>query len=284
MKYSPEMPINTIHLFPKLDNLLIDLLKSLTPDEWNKPTVAKLWTVKDIASHLLDGTLRTLSFSRDNYFGETPENINSYQDLVNYLNKLNMDWTSATKRLSPHVLINLLETSGKEYNEHIASLDPFGKAIFSVDWAGEKESKNWFHIAREYTEKWHHQQQIRDAVGKAGIMTKELYYPLISTFMHALPHVYRNIYADKNTVIKITITSEIGGDWFLKRTENDWELSKDETMKVEAHIQIPPETAWKLFTKAISLEAAESVVSITGNSNLAKTALTMVAVMALREN
>jgi len=34
----------------------------------------------------------------------------------------------------------------------------------AVDWAEEMESKNWMAIAREYTEKWLHQQQIRDAI------------------------------------------------------------------------------------------------------------------------
>jgi hypothetical protein len=35
-----------------------------------------------------------------------------------------------------------------------------------VAWAGEAESKNWFHVARDYSEKWHHQQQIREAVSQ----------------------------------------------------------------------------------------------------------------------
>ena len=55
MKNSKIIPIQTLHLFSVLDELLIELLKSLTEEEWNAQTVAKKWTVKDIASHLLDG-------------------------------------------------------------------------------------------------------------------------------------------------------------------------------------------------------------------------------------
>ncbi len=55
------IPIPTLHLFPVLDKLLIDLLFSLSPEEWNKPTVARLWTVKDIAAHLLDGSVRCIA-------------------------------------------------------------------------------------------------------------------------------------------------------------------------------------------------------------------------------
>jgi uncharacterized damage-inducible protein DinB len=59
--------IETVHLFPLLDAKLIELLRSLSPDDWNKPTVARLWTVKDVAAHLLDGNLRMLSRARDGY-------------------------------------------------------------------------------------------------------------------------------------------------------------------------------------------------------------------------
>lgn len=80
-----EIKIKTLELFPILDNMLIELLESLTEEEWNAPTVARLWKVKDVASHLLDGNLRGLSISRDHYFGEPANHINSYQDLVSFL-------------------------------------------------------------------------------------------------------------------------------------------------------------------------------------------------------
>jgi hypothetical protein len=41
------------------------------------------------------------------------------------------------------------------------SLDPLAPAAFAVSWAGEETSSNWFDTARELTERWHHQQQIR---------------------------------------------------------------------------------------------------------------------------
>ena len=46
--------ILTQHLFKPLDSKLIELLRSLSPEDWNRPTLAPLWTVKDIAAHLLD--------------------------------------------------------------------------------------------------------------------------------------------------------------------------------------------------------------------------------------
>ena len=65
-----QILLSTSKLLPILDRKLIELLSSLTPDEWNAQTVAKRWKVKDVASHLLDGNLRGLSITRDHYFGE----------------------------------------------------------------------------------------------------------------------------------------------------------------------------------------------------------------------
>jgi len=59
-----EIPIQTVHLFPKLDEKLLTLLRSFQPDDWAKPTLAKRWTVKDVATHLLDGNIRMLSMAR----------------------------------------------------------------------------------------------------------------------------------------------------------------------------------------------------------------------------
>jgi uncharacterized protein (TIGR03083 family) len=275
-----QVPIPTLHLFPKLDQKLLEVLKSLSLEEWNKPTLAKQWTVKDIASHLLDGNIRTLSFSRDNYFGEPPEKINSYQDIVDYLNRLNADWVKATKRVSPAVLIELLEITGPECIEQLKKLDPFAPAMFSVAWAGQSESANWFHVAREYTEKWHHQQQIREAVKKPGIMTPEFFYPLIDTFMQALPHTYRKLKSETGTSIHVQVTTDMGGDWTLVCRDNDWTLQKEQVENSQAQIILDPDTAWKLFTKGMNGLEAERTIKFSGDLALGKPILSMLSVMA----
>lgn len=275
-----EDKIETLHLFPILDRKLIELLKSLTAAEWDMPTVAKLWSVKDVASHLLDGNLRALSTSRDKFLGEKPENLHSYQALVDFLNQLNMSWTSATKRLSPQVIISLLEFTGQEYLKHLQTLDPFADAIFSVAWAGQETSPNWFHIAREYTEKFLHQQQIRDAVGKQGIMTKELFYPFIDTLMFAFPHTFSQISAENGTVVSIEVNTNIGGIWSIVKTGTGWSLDKSKNLNATSKVVIDPDTAWKLFSKCWKPEQVTDKVKVTGNMNLANQALNLIAVMA----
>jgi uncharacterized protein (TIGR03083 family) len=275
------IPVQTLHLFPVLDKLLLELLASLSPEDWHKPTVAKLWNVKDIAAHLLDGNVRAIATLNGYQSNEPPPQINSYQDLVGYLNELNAVWVKAMKRLSPELLMAQLEITGKQYIEYLHTLDPFAPAMYSVAWAGEDTSLNWFHIAREYTEKWHHQQQIREAAGKPGLMTKELFYPLIDTFMYALPHTYRNTRAEKGTVLKFTVSTKLGGDWFLQMIKDKWTLTKNLPIETpRAYIILPPDTTWKLFTKAISAEAALAAAAVEGDIQVMAPIFTIVAVMA----
>lgn len=155
-----ENRIQVKHLFKPLDDKLMELLESLRPADWDKQTVAKAWKVKDVVSHLLEGNLRTLSMQKEGYYGEQPPVINSYQDLVNWLNLLNAEWIKAAKRISPNMLIVLHKATNQLTNQYYQSLNPDAPAVFAVDWAGEAESLNWMHLAREYTEKWHHQQQM----------------------------------------------------------------------------------------------------------------------------
>jgi uncharacterized protein (TIGR03083 family) len=274
-----DIPIDVVHLLPVLDKKLITLLRSLTPEDWQKQTVAKLWKVKDVVAHLLDGNIRILSMLRDGYSGESPH-IHSYQDLLDYLNGLNADWVKAMKRVSPTILLLLHEATGKAYCDYYASLDPFGKAGFAVNWAGEEESKNWMHIAREYTEKWLHQQQIRDAVNQPALMTKEFFYPFIHIFMQALPFTFRDMPAGEQTSIQIIITGETGGSWWLIRKENKWVLDKKGVADPSTVVSIEPGIAWKLFSKSIRPGQVIDAIHIAGNRELGEKVLSMVSVMA----
>ncbi|MGI9543029.1 MAG: maleylpyruvate isomerase N-terminal domain-containing protein [Cyclobacteriaceae bacterium] len=275
-----KIPIEVGHLFLPLEEKLISLLESLTPDDWNKPTLAKLWTVKDITAHLLDSNVRALSMQRDKFFGETPPQTDDYRQLVDWLNQLNAIWVRAAKRISPEMLILLHKNTGSLTSEYFQSLDPWDEAIFPVDWAGESKSYNWMHLAREYTEKWHHQQQIREATGKPGIMTERFFRPLINTYFMALPYTFKGVEAETGTKVQIAITGELGGNWLLTRTMDSWKLSKDETPTADSVVAVPTELSWKLFSKNIRPTDVSDRVKISGDATLGKTVLEMVSVMA----
>ncbi len=280
MSHRPAIPIDTVHLLPLLDRKLLTLLRSLTPADWQKQTIAKQWKVKDVVAHLLDGNLRSLSMLRDNYWGESFAGKDD-QDLLNFLNGLNADWVKAMKRVSPDLLILLHQATGKHYCDFYASLDPFAKAGFAVNWAGEAESKNWMHIAREYTEKWLHQQQIRDAVNQPGQhLEREFFYPFIDTCLMALPYTFRNIQPAHPVTVQLTITGHAGGSWYNQYANKQWQLSKEATASPAATVTMDPDTSWRLFSKSLRPADLLHKISLQGDLELANTALEMVSFMA----
>jgi len=273
-------PIFVVDLFPKLDSRLIELLRSLSADDWERQTIAPLWRVKDVAGHLLDTNLRRLSIIRDRFFGEKPGNADSWGGLVAFLNGLNADWVKAFRRVSPPVLIDLLEHTDSQVNDMYRRLDPYAEALLPVAWAGEERSLNWFEMAREYTERWHHQQQIRLAVEMPGIMERELYFPVLDTFMRALPFRYKDVGADEGALVKFLITGDAGGAWFLVRRDRGWELSSELAGRLASEVEFSQEIAWRIFTKGIAKEAASAQIAVTGDRNLGLHILNVIAVMA----
>src|SRR5690242_19677183 len=251
----PPKPILTAHLFRKVDGLLLELLRSLSPEDWEKQTASPKWKVKDVAAHLLDTPLRGLSIGRDGYVQPAPK-LDSPGALGAYIDRLNDEGVTVYRRLSPAVLISLMEVACKQLAEKHAGRDPYTVAPYGVSWAGEEKSLNWFDTAREYTERWLHQQQIRLAVDRPealrhGIMTRELYYPVLDCFMRALPFTYRNVSAAPGTAIRITVSGDCGGSSHLHREDSKWALTQNECGHPSAETTIPEEIAWRIFTKGI---------------------------------
>jgi uncharacterized protein (TIGR03083 family) len=277
---SPVTPVNLVPLFPGLHTELMGLLRGLAPDDWRKPTACALWSVKDIVAHLLDSCLRRLSFGRDGLDPAPERPIAGYGDLVAYLNELNAQWIAATRRLSPGVLMDLMDLAGPQLHRYFSSLDPQKTARFGVAWAGEERSPNWFDIGREYTERWLHQQQIREAVGASGLVARQWLYPALDIFVRALPHSYRQVQAEPGVSVAFDIRGEAGGVWTLARGMGGWTLLGGRDPQARARVSLDQETAWKLFSKGLSSEEASRRIVIEGDPRLGRPVLGTLAVMA----
>ena len=272
-------PFLTAHLLPIVEAHLIELLRSLTADEWDLQTVAPAWKVKDVAAHLLDTQLRKLSRVRDGYVPGPRPQFASHDQFLAFINRLNADGVEMYRRLSPAVLISIMEVASREYAEFHQSLDPMAEAAFSVSWAGEDTSLNWFDTARELTERWHHQQQIRLATNRPGIMTRELYHPVLDTFMRALPFKYRDQRGEAGTHLRFNVSGECGGSWYLHRDRDRWVQVESPQGRQVSETTIPQDIAWRVFTKGIDRESAAAQTSITGDRNLGAHILGLVAII-----
>jgi len=272
-------PILIAPLLPVVETHLLELLRSLTRDEWELQTVAPAWKVKHVAAHLLDTQLRKLSRVRDGCVPGPPPRFASRAEFVAFIDGMNREGVEMYSRLSPAVLISLMDVASRQSAEFHQSLDPMAQASFGVSWAGEEKSLNWFDTARELTERWHHQQQIRLATDRPGIMTRDLYYPVLDCFMRALPFKYRDTRAEAGTHVRINVSGECGGSWYLYRDGDRWIQVESPQGRQISETTIPQEIAWRIFTKGIDKESAEAQVSISGDRDLGGHVLGMVAVI-----
>ena len=276
MPHEPLLPIICAHLLRRVDEELIHLLNSLAPGEWDLPTIVPLWKVREVAAHLLDTALRKLSMVRDSWHVEIVK-THSPQDVIAMVNRLNQEGVTVYRRLSPRVLIDLMERACQESASFHESLDPFATAAFNVSWAGEDKSLNWFDTARELTERWHHQQQVLLATSRPGLMTPELYHPVLDCFVRGLPHTYRDVAAPTGTLLLLEISGNCGGRWCLSRGSKSWHLVVPHGTKFASRVTIPQELAWRVFTKGIDRDTAH--INIEGNRDLGERVLQLTAIV-----
>src|SRR6185295_18506880 len=91
-------PRYVAELFAPLHEELMALLHGLEPIDWERPTVAGAWRVRDVAAHLLDGGLRKLATCRDGHLLAPDRSFRSYGDLVGFINDLNASGVAYGRR------------------------------------------------------------------------------------------------------------------------------------------------------------------------------------------
>ena len=182
--------------------------------------------------------------------------------------------------MSPRVVIDLLEVTGPWVVELFRSIDPSAPAHWSVTWAGEERSAHWFDVGRDYTERWLHQQQIRDAVGAPPLTGREWLHPVLELFVRALPHAFRDLARPEGSTLRVAITGPAGGDWTLRREVEAWRLYAGTGPAPDATVTLSDDTAWRLFSKGLDPVAARERTRIDGDQALGTVVLGSLAVLA----
>src|SRR5215203_4198237 len=251
-------PVDLRPLFPRERAELLDILRSLTPEEWQLPTVCAGWSIHDIALHLLNGDLRFIAGHRDGYrspHGPQVQPLYGRAEVTALVDEINNRWIDGTRWVSPRQVIDQLEQSGIEYAETMAAFDMDALGI-PVDWIQPGPAPAWMDVAREFTERWIHQQQIRDAARRPLLNDRWALYPVFDTFMLALPHALRDVAAPPGANVHLTVRGEAGCTWIVRKTPDCWEFGSDRGVEPFASVSLDQDTAWRLYTKGIALTDA----------------------------
>jgi uncharacterized protein (TIGR03083 family) len=269
-------PLPSLEAFPAERAALLDLLRGLSPDEWARPTMCPGWSVKDIAAHLVADDLGRLSGQRDGHRHRAPDPA---EPLVRFIDRQNGEWVEAMRRLSGPVVVSLLELSGAQTLDFFRSVDPDAPGI-PVSWAAADPAPAWLDLARELTERWHHQAEIREALGAPMLDDPAILGPVHAAFAHGLPVTFRAVVAPLGTTVSLVIPGRAGGAWTVERREAAWRLWLGEPADPTARVVLPPAVAWRMYTRTLPREELRAAATMTGEPALAEQLLTTVSIVA----
>jgi hypothetical protein len=203
-----------------------------------------------------------------------------WDNLVSALNRKNEAWVNSAEGIIPWLTSELLEITGEEIDSHISSLDPYFDEP-EVSWADPASTPMWLHIARECTERWHHQQQVRQATGTKLLTGEEMFAPVLATFARAFLRTYEGVSTSDGCTVKVAILGDAGTSWLLVFHDSAWSLYQDDILcSLNSVITIYQEDAWRLFTKSITTSEGLPRITFSGNTELAAKVLNTVAVIA----
>lgn len=177
----------------------------------------------------------------------------------------------------PRFFARLMGSACRQSADFHEPLDPFAPAVINVSRAGESASLNWFDTARELTERWHQQQQIRAATHRPGIMIPDFYHPVLDCFMRGLPHAFQHVEAAETTSVRVQIC---GDTWLLEKNGTQWGFVAGSSSVPSAIIKIPQEIAWRVFTKGMDPAQALAQSIIAGDRKLAEQVFRVTAIVA----
>ena len=263
------MPVDASPLFRPLLRELTGLLRTINAADWDRPTLAGAWRVRDVAAHLLDAELRKIAAYRDGHVPPPDFPIHSNQDLARFVNTLNGAGVAHGRRLSSRLLVDLLEITGGWAADLFAHLPLHEPSIWAVSWAGEARSENWMDIGREYTERWHHQMQIRDAIDEPRLLTPHWMETLLDLSVRALPVAYAGHAAPDGATVSLEVHGPTSGAWSVVRDDGQWRVVRGRPHGPDALVRLATDDAWRVFYNAVGSPGLEHRIEIHGNRDLA---------------
>ena len=190
---------------------LSELLASLGPADWDRPSPCPGWTVLGLSSHLVGDDLGFLARHRDGHFGTPGPDDASESEFVAWLDGLQDEWVRAARRLSPRIVADLLEWAGPQVAETMRGEDPRARTA-GVSWAGTEPVPAWLNHARELSEYWIHRQQLLQAVGRPSDLRADLAGPVLDGLRWAYPFRLGQAAAQPGDSVTISVTGPVTVD------------------------------------------------------------------------
>ncbi|MDY7106853.1 MAG: maleylpyruvate isomerase family mycothiol-dependent enzyme [Actinomycetota bacterium] len=261
-------PVDLRGVFAPQRETLLAFLRSLDSADWARPTACDGWDVADLVAHVLGDVVGRISGARDGGFRAAPR---TGEALPTFIDRVNGEWVTGCRRLSPQLLVEMLEAAGPAHDAVWAG-QPLDAPSLGVSWAGVDPAPAWFDAARDVTEYWVHERQLRDAVGAEPGGLPDL-GTVLDVFARGLPHALARSTVDAEV---ITVAAEPPGvSWTLVRDGSRWSMADHPVAAGATVVTFDGGQLWRRWTRQPgSTPGAER-----GGSPIERTVLDHVAIV-----
>ena len=133
----------------------------------------------------------------------------------------------------------------------------------------------WLDCARDLTEYWVHQQQVRAATGRPGGRDPATVHAVLETFLRAMPHTLRRLDRSDGSTLAVVVPGEAGGRWGWRRGRGRWWPADPDGAGTV--VTVEADVLWRLCVRMI--EPAQARARVTGDRDLAAAALRIVSII-----
>src|SRR3954468_8808654 len=224
------MPGGLLDVTPALAperSALLELLRGLSAQDWERPTECPEWTVKGLVLHVLGDDLSLLSRQRDaSLDGLTLYAVDhpgvTFRALLDGFNE---QWVTASTFLSVELMLELLRWVGEWSDTFYREVGLETVARESVGlFANPEPSPYWQVVAREYVERFVHQSQVRRAGGAPGLDGG-----LVTWAARVTAHLFAAWLVEYSAAPGSTIGFEVegAGGWTVHSDTGRWHAEAD---------------------------------------------------------
>ena len=245
---------------------LLKLLATVSETDWQKPSPCPEWTVLGLCAHLVGNDLSLLSRYRDQYHGTpSPEGL-AEADFIEWIDKLQMEWVWAARRLSPRLVVDLLAWTGPQLVDAIKQQDPVVRSA-RVSWAGPDVVPVWLDQVRELSERWIHRQQLLQALDRSPDLRPELAEPILEGLRWAYPFRLSQIRAELGDTVSIDISGSVTAKWHLVAAPAGWDFRSEPGSRVAASLSMTTDEAWRLLTNNLAVDS-QAQLHVSGEARI----------------
>ena len=272
-------PLDVVEVLRVERARFVELLRSLDPDDWKRPTECPAYDVQGVASHILGDDFSLLSRQRDGAPPGVFRHLAEGVDFRTALDRFNDQWVDTAQFFGTPLLIDLLELAGHWTADFYAAVggDTLGEPVGFFGATGP--SPQWQAAAREYVERWTHHHQILRAVDRPALDDDGLVLPAIAAVVRAFAAHLDDLGSADGDRVELSMG---GTAYTLARAGDHWTLLEGADGGAVARVAVDRAHVATLTSRGFPRDDIASLLTTSGDASIAARSVEGVRTLAGR--